>query len=71
MVLIALEMMLYQEIGKNIHTTLPTQATKTELVPLKKGQSIENALFDVEDDVQNNPVRMINYIYPFVLDQFV
>jgi len=33
------------------------EATETELVPLKKGQSIENALFDVEDDVQINQVN--------------
>ncbi len=65
------EMTLYQEIGKNMPNPRTTQATETELVPLKKGQSIENALFDVEDDVDNNPVRMKNYIYPFVLDQFV
>jgi hypothetical protein len=64
-------MMLYQEIGKNMPNPLTIQATKTELVPLKKGQSIENALFDVEGDVQSNPVRMTNYIYQFVLDQFV
>ena len=56
-------MMLYQEIVKNMPKTLPTQATEAELVPLKKGQSIENALFDVEDDVQNNLVSMTNYIY--------
>ena len=63
----AFEMMLYQEIGKkNMPKTLTTQANLTELVPLKKGRSIENALFDVEDDVQNNRVRMTNYIYPFV-----
>ncbi len=65
------EMMLYQEIGKNVPKTLTTQAIATELVPLKKGQSIENVLFDMEDDLQNNPVRMTNYIYPFVLDQFI
>ena len=52
-------------------TTLPTQANVTELVPVKKDQSNENALVDVEDDVQNSPVSMINYIYPLVLDQFV
>jgi hypothetical protein len=55
-------MMLFQEIVKNMPKTLPTQAIEAELVPFKKGQSIESALFDVEDDVQNNPVRMTNYI---------
>ena len=50
---------------------LTIQGTKTELVPLKKGQSIENALFDVKDYVQNNLVSMPNYIYPLVLHQFV
>jgi hypothetical protein len=52
------EIMLYQEIRNGIldHTT--TQATETELVPLKKGQSIENTLFNVEDDPKNNQVRM-------------
>ena len=43
--------------------TVPTQATETELVPVKKGQSIENALFDVEDDLQSNQVSMPNKIY--------
>ncbi len=62
--------MLYQEIVKNQPKTVPTQATKMELVPLKKGQSIENALFDVEDDVQNNPLRFRSNKYPLVLDQF-
>jgi len=58
------------KLGKKLKP-LATQATETELVPLKKGKSIENALFDVEDDVQNNLVRMTNYIYPFVLNQLV
>ena len=51
--------------------TLPTQAIETELVPLQKGQSIENALFDVEDDAQSNQVSMTKYIFPLLLDQFV
>ncbi len=51
--------------------TIPTQATETELVPLKEGQSIENALFDVEDEVRNNLGRMTKNIYPLVLDWFV
>ena len=63
--------MLYQEIVKKQPKTLPAQATETELVPLHKGQSIENALFDVEDDVQNNPVSFRSIKYPLVLDQFV
>ncbi len=71
MVLNEFEMMLYQEIVKKKLKPLTTQATKTELVPLKKGQSIENALFDVEDDVQKKPLRMTKYIHQFVLDQFV
>ena len=41
-------MLLYQKIVKNMPKTVPTQATETEIVPLKKGQSIENALFDVK-----------------------
>ena len=48
---------MYQEIVNNMPKTVPNQATETELVPLKKGQSIENALFDVEDDVQINQVN--------------
>ena len=63
-------MMLYHEIGENMPNPLTTQAIETELVPLKKGRSIENALFDVEDDVQKNPARVTNYINPLVLDQF-
>ena len=34
---------------KNMPKIVPTQATETELVPLNKCESIENALFDVED----------------------
>ena len=45
---------MYQEIVNNMPKAVPNQATETELVPLKKGHSIENALFDVEDDVQIN-----------------
>ena len=45
---------------------VPTQATETELVSLKKGQSIENALFDVEDDLQSNQVSMTIYIYIYI-----
>ena len=48
---------MYQEIVNSMPTTVPNQPTQTELVPLKKGQSIENALFDVEDDVQINQVN--------------
>ena len=48
---------MYQEIVNSMPKTVPNQATETELVPLKKGQSIENALFDVEDDVQINQVN--------------
>ncbi len=48
---------MYQEIVNNMPKTVPNQATEAELVPLKKGQSIENALFDVEDDVQINQVN--------------
>ena len=55
-------MLLYYEIVKNMPKTVPTQATETELVPLKKGQPIENALFDVEDNVQSNQVSMTIYI---------
>jgi hypothetical protein len=47
---------MYQEIVNSMPKTVPNQPTQTELVPLKKGQSIENALFDVEDDVQINQV---------------
>ena len=66
MVLNAFVMMLYQEIKKDMPKTSSTRATKTEQVPLRKSQSIENALFDVEDDVQNNPVRRTNQIYSLV-----
>ena len=48
---------MYQEIVNSMPKIVPNQATETELVPLKKGQSIENALFDVEDDVQINQVN--------------
>jgi hypothetical protein len=48
---------MYQEIVNNMPKIVPNQATETELIPLKKGQSIENALFDVEDDVQINQVN--------------
>lgn len=48
---------MYQEIVNSMPKTVPNQPTQTELVPLKKGQSIENALFDVEDDVQINQVN--------------
>jgi len=49
---------MYQEIVNTMPKSVPTQATdETELLPLKKGQSIENALFDVEDDVQINQVN--------------
>ena len=57
-VLNAFETMLYQEIWKDMPQTSSTQDTETEKVPLKKRQTIENALFDVEDDEQNNHVRM-------------
>ena len=50
---------MYQEIVNTMPKTVPNQPTETELVPLKKGQSIENALFDVEDDVQNKKLRML------------
>ena len=56
MVLNEFEMMLYQEITNNMPNHLTTQHTETELVPLKKGRSIDNALFDVEDDLQNNQI---------------
>ena len=48
----------YEYIRNNMpnHTTI--QATKTEIVPLKKSKSIEHALFDVEGDPQNNQVRI-------------
>ena len=48
---------MYQEIVNSMPKTVPNQAIEMELVPLKKGQSIENALFDVEDDVQINQVN--------------
>jgi hypothetical protein len=64
-------MMLYQEIVKNQPKIVPTQATQTELVHLKKGLSIENALFDVDDDVQNNLVSFRSIKYPLALDLFV
>ncbi len=57
-VLNAFETMLYQEIRKDMPQTSSTQDTETEKVPLKKRQTIENALFDVEDDEQNNHVWM-------------
>jgi hypothetical protein len=43
-------MLLYHEFGNNMPNPKTTQATETELVPLKEGQIIENALFGVEDD---------------------
>ena len=49
---------MYQDIANTMPKTVPTQATETELVPLKKGQLIENALFDVEDDLPSNQVSM-------------
>jgi hypothetical protein len=54
---------MYQEIVNNMPKTVPNQATETELVPLKKSQTIENALFGVEDDVQINQVnpKLISY----------
>jgi len=34
------------------------EGNKTELIPLQKGQTIENAIFGEEEDQQNIQVRM-------------
>jgi hypothetical protein len=59
-------MMLYQEIRKDVPQISSTQDTETEQIPLKKRQSIENALFDVEDDEQTNHVRIHYKQYIFI-----
>ena len=58
--------MLYK---KEIGEILPPQhdETTTEQVPLKEGQTIENALFDVspEENQEISKVRIKSWIYRF------
>jgi len=46
-------MVMYQDIGN-----ARPEANKTELRPLQKGQTIENALFVEEENLHNIQVRM-------------
>jgi len=50
---------MFQDIGNT-----RSEGNETELIPLQKGQTIENALFGEEEDKPNIQVRMKKKIYP-------